>query len=234
MTKPSVISKDKKHLSFVHVSNGYPPSFVQKITKPRIAPRRERMAEFKSTAILPYVWRVLEPLRRCLEQQDIRTVFKSDMTLRSHLVRLKTVDLAKQDGMVYRIPCEYSKVYIGETGRSMQERIKEHNRDIRLASTQTSVVSKHTNETDQYPLCDKVEFIDRDSHWYTRRVKEVIHIRLHPYNINRDNEIIVIEIPKAWMPTVKKHNRRYSSGCLREQLLAGTLWIKRTNHSQPS
>ena len=27
-------------------------------------------------------------------------------------------------------------VYIGETGRSMHERIKEHNRDVRLARTQ--------------------------------------------------------------------------------------------------
>ena len=69
---------------------------------------------------------VSEPFRRCLEQQGIRTVFKSETTLRSHLVRPKdTVDLAKKDGVVYRIPCECGKVCIGETGRSMHERIKE-------------------------------------------------------------------------------------------------------------
>ena len=28
--------------------------------------------------------------------------------------------------------------------------------------------------------------IDRDPQWYSRRVKEAIHIRLHPNNINRD------------------------------------------------
>ena len=55
------------------------------------------MAEFKSTAVLPYVQGVSEPLRRCLEQQGIRTVFKSDTTLT--LVRPKdTVDPGKQDG----------------------------------------------------------------------------------------------------------------------------------------
>ena len=37
----------------------------------------------------------------------------------------------------------YGKVYIGETGRAMQDRIKEHDRDIRLAHTQTSAVSEH-------------------------------------------------------------------------------------------
>ena len=40
----------------------------------------------------------------------------------------------------------------------------------------------------------KVQFIDRDPHWYSRRVKEAIHVRLHPNNINRDSGI---EIPEA-------------------------------------
>ena len=86
---------------------------------------------------------VSEQLRRCLQQQDVRAVFKSETTLRSQLVRPKdAVDPAKQDGVVYRIPCECGKVYIGETGRPMQDRIKEHDRDIRLARTETSVISE--------------------------------------------------------------------------------------------
>jgi len=85
----------------------------------------------------------------------------------------------------------------------MQERIQEHDRDIQLACTQTSVVSGHANNT--HPLWNGVRLVDRDSHWYARRVKEAIHIRLHPDNINRDNGI---EIPEAWIPMIKKHNRR--------------------------
>ena len=86
VTKPSVIAGEKKHLSSVLVCNGYPSSFVQKSTKARTTRRREPVAEFKSTAALPYVQAVSESLRRCLEQQGIRTVFKFDTTLRSHLV----------------------------------------------------------------------------------------------------------------------------------------------------
>ena len=37
----------------------------------------------------------------------------------------------------------------------MQERIKEHNRDTRLARTQTSAVSKHAH----YPIWSEVKFI---------------------------------------------------------------------------
>ena len=116
-----------------------------------------------------------------------------------------TLEPTKQDGVVYKIPCECGKLYIGETGRAMQDRIKEHDRDIRLARTQTSAVSEHANETGHLPIWKEVKFIDRDPHWYTRRVKEAIHIRLHPNNINRDSGI---EIPEAWIPTIRKHNSR--------------------------
>ena len=70
------------------------------------------------TAVLPYVKGVSEVLRRCPQQQGVRTVFKSDATLRSHLVRPKDpiTEPAKLDGVVYKIPCECGKVYIGETG----------------------------------------------------------------------------------------------------------------------
>ena len=80
--------------------------------------------------------------------------------------------------------------------------VKEHDRDIRLARTESSAVSEHAHNTGHKPL---VKFIDRDPYYYTRRVKEAIHIRPHPNNINRDSGI---EIPEAWLPTVKKHNNR--------------------------
>ncbi|XP_068720591.1 uncharacterized protein [Montipora capricornis] len=157
---------------------------TSKITKTRKpSSSAEPTIKYKSTAVLPYVKGLSEQLRRCLQQQGIRTVLKSETILRSHLVRPKdAVEPTKQDGVVYRNPCE-----CGETGRPMQDRIKEHERDIRLARTQTSAVSEHANNTGHSPLWNAVKFSDRDPHWYTRRVKEAIHIRLHPNNINRDS-----------------------------------------------
>ena len=144
------------------------------------------MAEFKSTAVLPYVQGVSEPLRRCLEQQGIRTVFKSDSTLRLQLLQPKdTVDLAKQGSLVYRVPCNCGKVYIGETVRPMQERIKERDRAVRLARTLTSAASAQAHEPGRAGYCqlwNKVKFIDRDPQWYTRRVKEAIQIRIRIFS----------------------------------------------------
>ena len=80
-----------------------------------------------------------------------------------------------------------------------------HDRDIRLARTETSAVSEHAHNTGHKPLWNEVKFIDRYPYYYARRVKEAIHTRLHPNNINRDTGI---EIPEAWIPTIKKYNNR--------------------------
>ena len=123
INKPSGTTQEKKHPSTVLVANGYPPSFLQKVTKTRNSTPERETAEFKSTVVLPYIKRVSEPLRRHLQQQGICTVFKSDTTLRSRLVRPKDpADPNKQDGVVFKIPCTCGKVYIRETGWPMQEK----------------------------------------------------------------------------------------------------------------
>ena len=43
----------------------------------------------------------------------------------------------------------------------MQDRIKEHDRDIRLARTETSAVSEYAHNTGHNPLWKEVKFIDR-------------------------------------------------------------------------
>ena len=103
----------------------------------------------------------------------------------------------------------------------MRERMKEHDEDIRFARTQTSAVAEHANETRHIPIWSNVKFIDRDPHWYTPRVKGAIHIRLHPNNINRESGI---EIPQAWIPTIKQQNSRFMKTS--EYDFIGELWRK--------
>ena len=60
-----------------------------------------------------------EQLRRCLQQHGVRALFKSETTLRSHLVRPKdAVEPTKQEGVVYKIRCECGEVYSGNAGQN--------------------------------------------------------------------------------------------------------------------
>ena len=47
--------------------------------------------------------------------------------------------------------------------------------------------------------------IDCDPHWYTQRVKETIHLRLYPNNVNRDSGI---QNPEVWMPIIKRKKKK--------------------------
>ena len=57
--------------------------FLQKLTKTgKPNNSAEPAYEFKAPAVLPYVKGLSEQLRRCLQQQGVRAVFKSETTLR--------------------------------------------------------------------------------------------------------------------------------------------------------
>ena len=113
----------------------------------------------------------------------------SETTLRSYLVRPNDADdQAKQVDVVHRIPRGFGKAYIDKNGRSMQVRIREHDRNIRLTRTQNFAISELAHNTSHRPLLNEIKFFGRDPHFYTRKVKETIRIRLHLNNINRDSE----------------------------------------------
>jgi hypothetical protein len=48
---------------------------------------------------------------------------------------------------VYSIPCECDQVYIGQTGRSIDTRIKEHYPHSRLAQPDKSAVAEHSTHS---------------------------------------------------------------------------------------
>ncbi|XP_066026385.1 uncharacterized protein [Pocillopora verrucosa] len=97
----SVYGKPTHTDQYLAYDSYHPQSKITKTGKPNNS--AEPANKFKATSVLPYVKGLSEQLRRCLQQQGVRAVFKSQTTLRSQLVRPKdVVDPAKhwQDGVV--------------------------------------------------------------------------------------------------------------------------------------
>ena len=84
-----------------------------------------------------------EPIRRVFNICGVSVSFKPHHTLRQVLVSPK--DKAKvedQTGAVYRIPCAgRDKVYIGETKRSIGERLKKHT--AKVANNLSAIAEHH-------------------------------------------------------------------------------------------
>ena len=74
---------------------------------------------------------------------------KPQQTIRQLLVRPKDRDKPEdKTGVVYRIDCEECEAsYIGQTGRQLKERIKEHRRATEKGNILESGVAEHVAST---------------------------------------------------------------------------------------
>jgi hypothetical protein len=103
------------------------------------------------------------------------------------MLRMVKEDVGLKVPGVYRIPCECRKVYVGQTGRSIGARGKEHTRQIRLDKPEKSAVAEHSVNTGLQIDFSNITILDRISGYMDRVVKEAIHVRLNKVNFNRDN-----------------------------------------------
>jgi hypothetical protein len=116
------------------------------------------------------------------------------------LLRTAKEDLGLKIPGVYRIPCECGKVYIGQTGRSIEARCKEHMRHIRLDQPEKSAVAEHSINTGHQIDFNSVSVLDTASGYMDRLVKEAIEIRLNHKNFNRDSGFT---LSRAWNSVTK-------------------------------
>jgi hypothetical protein len=98
-------------------------------------------------------------------------------------------DLTLKILRVYSVPCKYGKVYIGQTGRSIEMRVKEHHRHIRLYHTEKSLVVEHSINLGHHIQLQNASILAKKSRCMDCNTQEVTEIKLHPYNMNRENGI---------------------------------------------
>ena len=79
--------------------------------------------QWKSMAVLPYVRRVSEAIRRVLTRLQIRVCYKSQANPRSLFPSPKDHPTTTQmSSVVYKVPCSKCQAsYIGQTGRILSK-----------------------------------------------------------------------------------------------------------------
>ena len=138
--------------------------------------------------ILPYIRNLSEAIRRILTPLDIRTAFRPMRTLTDILVHVKDpVPPEAKSGTVYCISCSgFPASYVGQTGRTVRDRVKERKYALRTGNGNASALAKHTIITGHLIDWDDVEVIDSHSDTFQHCVIEGWHIVCQHHPLNRD------------------------------------------------
>jgi hypothetical protein len=130
--------------------------------------------------------------------RHIKSVGLPDMKL-SSLLRPVKDHLGLRTPGVYRLPCECGRVYIGQTGRSVDIRLKENQRHIRLQHPDKSAIADHNIDQGHRIQFHNSSTLATKTRYMDRIVREAIEVELHPFNINREGGFC---LSKSWMPLI--------------------------------
>jgi len=136
------LPQELEFLTTVFKENGYSPQQIRRAMEP-VTRTAKIDVKPASTAYIPYTQTTIGRLSGMLAKHNIKSVALPPRKIFSHLPPVKDALGLRTQG-IYSIPCECGRVYIGQSGRSVQLRIKEHNRHIRLAQPNKSAVAEHS------------------------------------------------------------------------------------------
>ena len=143
------LNNELKYVKRTLLLNGYPKWMIKNKKKKQY----NRSPEFRSKVVLPYSADLGETLKRILERHRIRTIFKPIIKPSTVLASDKdAVPASERRGLVYEISCgNCEHRYIGETKRSLSNRLKEHHRDTLpgniFKKTEKTALTKHATQS---------------------------------------------------------------------------------------
>ena len=174
----SITSNNEKKIEEFHQitktlkNNGFPSnkcSFKNYMQNHNIR-KTEKLKRFTS---IPYVQGVSEPISRILTQVGIGMALKPHDTSSLFRKPKDAINFEQKRGLVYQISYrDCNAVYVGETGRSVRTRKREHADAVKTFNTKKSALSQHVMDFDHRIDWDNVKILISESHAYRRRVAE--------------------------------------------------------------
>jgi hypothetical protein len=137
-----------------------------------------------SVAFLPYAGASFNHFSRVMAWHNIQSVGLPHKAISSFLQPVTNNWVLGPQ--VYTGSRECHKVYIGQTGRCVDTRLKEHQWYIRLEYPDKSAVAEQCVNSGHHILFHNTSILATKTQHMDRFVRDAIEIELHPNNMNRD------------------------------------------------
>lgn len=173
--------------------NGYPSDFVNhhikrrlemlrtnSISNPATDDGKSREVERKNSLIFPFSERLSMKLGRLLKKFDNKLISKIDNKLNRVFGSTKDkLDSNQKSHLIYQINClNCNKIYIGQTGRYLRERLNQHKYCVeRISTNGRTALTKHAQTHKHSFDFDKTKILDIETNKYKRNFIEMYHIK---------------------------------------------------------
>ena len=143
--------------------------------------------------VVPYIQGLGKRFKRTCNSRGIQVHFKGTNTMKTLLMAPKVRDSKLQkSGVIYKFKCPYINCleeYIGESGRTFGDRLKEHLRAL-------SPINHHSNSTGHLVSLECFTIVDREPQAVTRNIKEAMYIHVNDASLNRN--LYKYQLPYIW------------------------------------
>lgn len=148
-------------------------------------------------AKLPYVEGLSEKIRKVIQNDQVNIAMKCQNTVKKFFTSTKAKtprDL--ESHTVYKIPCKNcDKFYIGQTGRYLRTRLKEHERDVRNSQnplrqkTNVTALAEHAFDHNHSFNFTDTKMIGKEINLTKRLLREMVEIKKERKSINKRSDI---------------------------------------------
>ena len=213
ITNNTELKQEQQYITKVLQSNGYSKQFIDKTR--RQWHHKQQNKNNNQPAVkepepvrrinLPYIQGISEQLQRRLSQHNIKSTFYTTTTLRKILPSPKDPILTEEKhNIIYKLDCkDCDAVYMDESKRAYQTRIREHISAVRKADTKWYETADHCWKFNHDFNWTEDKTLGQELNTTTRKIKETIH------SIKTENCIngISYKLPDIWLPSIKvKHD----------------------------
>lgn len=158
----------------------------------------------RQPAFMPYVKGVTDKIGNLLKKFSIKSIYTPLTKVAKRLRTPKDVIPLQVPG-VYKIDCSCGRSYIGQTKRTVAERVKEHIAAVKNRQVNKSAIAEHIVDSgpNHWMELHKPNILANERHYYKRMVREAIEIKKYP-NFNREDGF---RLSASWNPVIAKCNR---------------------------
>jgi hypothetical protein len=132
-----------------------------------------------------YSGHYIRKVTKLFTDTHLKIAYKTTSTLDNLLKEKQETNQYEQSG-IYKLTCQScQKVYIGQTGRKLSTRYKEHIRSIRLNKDDSAFEQRILNKQHQYgPMNTIMKMVEQAKKGNIMNIKENFHI----YHLNKINQ----------------------------------------------